>query len=47
MISWVIMSLSSSRLSWSTVTICTRPGVRICFCATRSCSLGDRRLILP
>ena len=44
-ISWLIISFSSSRLSWRTVTICTRPGVRICFWATRSCSLGERRLI--
>ena len=44
-ISWVIISFNSSRLSWRTVTIWTRPGVRICFCATFNCSLGDSKLI--
>ena len=33
-ISWVIISRSSRRFSARTLTICTRPGVRICFCAT-------------
>jgi hypothetical protein len=27
------------------VTICTKPGVRICFCETLSCNLGDSKLI--
>ncbi len=40
-ISCVIMSFSSSRFSWRTVTIWTSPGVRICFCETFSCSLGE------
>src|SRR5450759_1683540 len=44
-ISWVTISFSSSRLSWRMVTIWTSPGVRICFCATFSCSLGDSKLI--
>src|SRR5262249_37659601 len=44
-ISWLIISFSSRRFSCNTVTICTRPGVRICFCATLSCSLGESKLI--
>ncbi len=35
------MSFSSSRFNWRTVTIWTSPGVRICFCETFSCSLGE------
>ncbi len=44
-ISAVIMSRSSSLLSASTLTICTRPGVRICLCETFKWSLGWRRTI--
>src|SRR5205823_3198691 len=44
-ISALIMSLSSSLLSARTLTICTRPGVRICLCETFKCSLGWRRTI--
>src|ERR1700691_2940862 len=44
-ISWVIISRNSSRLSARTLTICTRPGVRICFWATLRCSLGWSQLI--
>ena len=39
-ISAVIMSRSSSLLSASTLTICTRPGVRICRWETFKCNLG-------
>src|SRR4051812_46866878 len=45
-ISAVIMSLSSSLLSARTLTICTRPGVRICFCETRRLSFGCSSAIL-
>ena len=39
------MSFSSSRFNWSRLTICTSPGVRICFCGTLTCSLGERELM--
>src|SRR6266446_156823 len=39
-ISWLIISRSSRRFSARTLTICTRPGVRICFCDTRRLSLS-------
>ena len=39
-ISVLIISFNSSRFSASTLTICTRPGVRICFCATFKLSLS-------
>src|ERR1700735_3481822 len=45
MISWLIISRSSRRLSARTLTICTRPGVRICFWATRRLSLGASQFI--
>src|SRR5579862_6217488 len=45
MISWLIISRSSRRLSARTLTICTRPGVRICFWATRRFSLGASQFI--
>src|ERR1700722_4006666 len=45
MISWLIISRSSRRFSASTLTICTRHGVRICFCATRKFSLGWSQFI--
>src|SRR5579872_3624095 len=39
------MSRSSSLLSASTLTICTRPGVRICLCESLRWSLGWSRTI--
>src|SRR5271168_2678025 len=45
MISWLIISRSSRRFSASTLTICTSPGVRICFCETRRLSLSPCQAI--
>src|ERR1700722_17193135 len=36
-----IMSFNSSRFNCSKLTICTSPGVRICFCEIRTCSRGE------